>query len=332
MSHTTRREFMKQTVAGVCAAGLLPMSRVIAAGGVPTRPLGKTGVEVSILGLGGSHIGRFRRNQQEGITLVRKAIDMGVTFMDNAWEYGGGAAEEILGKALRDGYSDKVFLMTKHHGREKKMAQQHLEDSLRRLQTDVIDLWQFHECVYPKDPEMIYTQGALEVALEAKKAGKIRFIGFTGHKHPDIHKEMLERGFEWDAVQMPLNVMDAHFRSFQNVILPMLVERKIGVIAMKSLAAGNIQRANVIKPEEGINYVWSLPVSTLVSGIGDTDILEKNVALAQNFKPMSDEEKTALLARTKEAALTGEYEPFKTTRGFDGRLGRQIHGIARDAR
>lgn len=327
MSNSTRRQFMKQATVGTCAASLLPTASAFAAEGVPTRPLGKTGVNISMMGLGGSHIGRFRRNPEEGIRFVRTAIDMGVTFMDNAYEYGRGQAEVIMGSALLDGYRDKVFLMTKHHGRDSKMAMEHLEESLRRLQTDVIDLWQFHECVYPRDPELIYTQGALEVAEKAKKEGKIRFIGFTGHKHPDIHKEMLSRGFQWDAVQMPLNVMDAHFRSFEKEVLPILVERGIGVIGMKSLGAEHILKTNLITPEEGMRYAWSLPVSTVVSGIGNMEHLKANVAFARNFNPMSDDEKTALLARTKDAAMTGEFEPFKTTRNFDGSIGRQIHGI-----
>ncbi len=326
MRPTTRREFIRQAVSGVCAATFLPLGRTIAAEGIPKRTLGRTGAEVSILGLGGNDAAGIR-DDTEAIRFIRRAIDMGITFMDNAWEYRRGRAEEILGRALRDGYRNKVFVMTKHHGRDKQTALKHLDDSLRRLQTDVIDLWQFHEVVYPRDPEMIFTLGGIEAAKEAKQAGKVRFIGFTGHKNPAYLKDMLDRDYEWDAVQMPLNVMDAHFKSFQKNILPILLERNIGVIAMKSLACGFIQRANVVQPAEAINYVLNLPIDTLVSGMRDMDILETNVALARNFKPMSDEEQKVLLAKTKEAASEGEYEPFKTTRDFDGRIGKELHGI-----
>lgn len=327
MRRTTRREFMKQAAAGACAAILLPMDGARAAeSGIPTRTLGKTGVKVSLLGLGGHHIGSIR-DDQEAIRFTRQAIDMGVTFMDNAWGYHQGRSEEIMGRALRDGYRKKVFLMTKHHGRDKKTALKHLDDSLRRLQTDVIDLWQFHEVVYPRDPEMIFTQGGIEAAEEARQAGKVRFIGFTGHKDPTIHLDMLIRGYAWDAVQMPINVMDAHFRSFLNNIVPILRERSIGVIAMKSLASRNILRADVIRPDEAINYVFSQPIDTLISGMNTMDILETNVALARSFKPMSAQEQKVVLAKTKVAASEGKYEPFKTTRAFDSRVGRELHGI-----
>jgi predicted aldo/keto reductase-like oxidoreductase len=298
--------------------------------GVPTRRLGRTGVEVSMLGLGGSHVARIQEDE-DAIRFVRTAIDMGVTFMDNAWEYHGGRAEELMGRALRDGYRERVFLMTKHHGRDRKTALDHLEDSLRRFQTDVIDLWQFHEVVYPSDPEMIFTQEAIEAAEEAKKAGKVRFIGFTGHKDPAIHRDMLDRGYAWDTVQMPLNVMDPHYKSFEKEILPVLLERDIGVIAMKTMASDHILRANVVRPDEGLRYVWSKPVATIVSGMDTLEVLEANVASAQRFKPMSPDEQEELLARTKEAGSSGEYEPFKTTRRFDGKVGRMLHGIPLDA-
>jgi predicted aldo/keto reductase-like oxidoreductase len=298
--------------------------------GVPTRRLGRTGVEVSMLGLGGSHVARIQEDE-DAIRFVRTAIDMGVTFMDNAWEYHGGRAEELMGRALRDGYRERVFLMTKHHGRDRKTALDHLEDSLRRFQTDVIDLWQFHEVVYPSDPEMIFTQEAIEAAEETKKAGKVRFIGFTGHKDPAIHRDMLDRGYAWDTVQMPLNVMDPHYKSFEKEILPVLLERDIGVIAMKTMASDHILRANVVRPDEGLRYVWSKPVATIVSGMDTLEVLEANVASAQRFKPMSPDEQEELLARTKEAGSSGEYEPFKTTRRFDGKVGRMLHGIPLDA-
>ncbi len=328
MNSTSRREFMKRAT-GVCAAALLPIDTTWADSGMPTRPLGRTGERVSLLGLGGNDAASIR-DDAECIDFIRRAIDMGVTFMDNAWEYRGGRAEEIMGRALRDGYRKKVFLMTKHHGRDKKTALQHLDDSLRRLQTDVIDLWQFHEVVYPKDPEMIFTMGGIEAARQAKKAGKVRYIGFTGHKDPEFFKDMLSRDFEWDAAQMPINVFDAHFKSFANEILPILRKRNIGAIAMKSLACRFVMRADVCNVAEAINYVLSQPIDILVSGMRTIEELEMNVQLARNFRPMTCEQQKALLEKTKQAALTGEYEPFKTTRHFDGRLSKKLHGIPLD--
>jgi predicted aldo/keto reductase-like oxidoreductase len=280
-----------------------------------------------MLGLGGHHAGRGR-DDAKSVRLIRKAIDLGVTFLDNAWEYHDGRAEEVMGKALRDGYRDRAFLMTKHHGRDKKTAMQHLEDSLRRLQTDVIDLWQFHEIVYDKDPEMIFAPGGgIEAAELAKKQGKVRFIGFTGHRSPMLHLKMLAYGYPWDAVQMPMNVFDAHHKSFQQHVLPILVRRDIGVIAMKTMASGYVLRAGVATPAEALNYVWSQPVSTIVSGMESEALLEANVATARAFRPMSAEAQAKLLAKTKEAALTGQFEPFKTAPNYDGPIGRKLHGV-----
>ena len=326
----TRRRFLKGTTYGVCAASLASQAQGRPAEGtVPTRMLGNTGVEVSMLGLGGHHIGKIK-DDNEAISLVRRAIDMGVTFMDNAWEYHRGRSEEIMGRALSDGYRAKTFLMTKHHGRDKKTAMLHLEDSLRKLRTDVIDLWQFHEIVYHADPEMIFAaNGGIEAAYLAKKQGKVRFVGFTGHKDPVIHLKMLAYGFPFDATQMPMSVFDAHFQSFQQHVLPVLLSRNIGVIAMKTLAAGHILRAGAATPEEGLNYVWSQEgVSTIVSGMDTRQFLEGNVKTARAFKPMSKQQQAKLLAKTKEAALTGTFEPFKTTTKFDGRVGKELHGIS----
>jgi len=282
-----------------------------------------------MLGLGGYHAGRSKDDSQV-IKLIRKAIDMGVTFMDNAWEYHRGRAEEVMGKALLNGYRAKAFLMTKHHGRDRKTAMQHLEDSLRRLRTDVIDLWQFHEVVYEKDPEMIFSvDGGIEAAELAKKQGKVRFIGFTGHRDPVLHLKMLSYGYPWDAVQMPINILDAHFKSFQKHVLPILVRRNIGIIAMKTMGSGHVLRAGVVTPEQALNYVWSLPVSTIVSGMESEQLLEANVALARAFKPMGQQERARLLAKTREAGLTGTFEPFKTAPNFDGPIGRQLHGVNR---
>ncbi len=306
------------------------LSHALAASGradVPTRPLGSTGVNVSILGLGGYHIGRIRDDNQS-IQLIRKAIDSGVTFLDNAWEYHNGRSEELMGKALTGSYRDKTFLMTKHHGRDKKTAMEHLEDSLRRLRTDVIDLWQFHEVVYDKDPEMIFAvDGGIEAAELAKKQGKVRFIGFTGHRDPVIHLKMLAYGYPWDAVQMPMNVLDPHFKSFQKNVLPILVSRNIGVIAMKTLASGHVLRAKAVTPKQALGYIWSQPVSTIVSGMDSEQLLNANIGLARAFKKMSQTQQSELLDKTKDKGLTGKFEPFKTPPNFDGPIGRKLHGI-----
>jgi len=281
-----------------------------------------------MLGLGGHHAGRSR-DEGSAVQLIRKAIDMGVTFMDNAWEYHGGRSEEYMGKALLDGYRAKAFLMTKHHGRDKKTAMEHLEDSLRRLHTDVIDLWQFHEVVYPNDPEMIFASGGgIEAADLAKKQGKVRFIGFTGHRDPLLHLKMLAYGYPWDAVQMPMNVFDPHYKSFQQHVLPILAQRNIGVIAMKTMASGFVLRANVTTPREALDYIWSQPVSTIVSGMESEELLEANVASARAFAPMSEQTQADLLEKTREAALTGDFEPFKTAPNFDGPIGRRLHGVS----
>lgn len=329
MTGLNRRDFLRQTACGLCSAGFLnsmALGQNAEAGELPQRTLGRTGVKVSILGLGGHHIGRLE--EQDSIRLIRSAIDRGVTFMDNAWEYNRGRSEEFMGKALQGGYRAKVFLMTKHHGRDRQTAMRHLEDSLRRLGTDVIDLWQFHEVVYEDDPDMIFAEGGgIEAARQAVEQGKVRFIGFTGHKDPAIFKEMLDHDFQWDAVQMPLNVLDAHFRSFEQEILPILIERNIGVIGMKSIAAGDILKTGGVTVEEALRYALSLPTSTVVSGIGSMEHLQQNVRIAREFKPLGEQEKTDLLARTRQAAQDGEHELYKTTRRFDGRVGRELHNI-----
>jgi len=327
---STRRDFLRKTTA--CGLGAVTMLRQARAAsdtaGIAARPLGNTGVKVSMLGLGGHHIGRIRDDQQS-IQFIRKAIDMGVTFLDNAWEYHNGRSEELMGRALQDGYRQKAFLMTKHHGRDKRTAMEHLEDSLRRLRTDVIDLWQFHEVVYENDPDMIFApNGGIEAADLAKKQGKVRFIGFTGHRDPLLHLKMLAYGYPWDAVQMPMNVLDPHFKSFQKHVLPVLVARNIGVIAMKTLASGYVLRANVTAPEEALRYVWSQPVSTLVSGVDSEQMLNANAATARAFRPMSSAEQAVLLEKTREAGVAGKFEPFKTAPNFDGPIGRKLHGLA----
>ncbi len=324
---STRRDFLKTTAFTVLGSKFATPSWADEDKPMPQREFGRSGEKVSLLCLGGHHIGR-QGEDQESIDLIREAIDLGVTFMDNAWEYHGGRSEERMGRALEDGYRDKVFLMTKHHGRDKETAMKHLEESLRRLKTDVIDLWQFHEVVYDKDPEMIFAKdGGIEAAIEAKKQGKVRYIGFTGHKDPEHFKKMLSYDYEWDAVQMPLNVLDAHFKSFRENILPILLERGIAPVGMKSLASGAIVRNNIVPVKDALRYVFRLPVATVVSGMENREYLHKNVQLAKTFESLDDEAMEKILAKTKEPAMTGDYELFKTTRRFDGPVGRELHGV-----
>jgi predicted aldo/keto reductase-like oxidoreductase len=319
-----RRDFMKTAMATgvVAAAG----SRVWAAEGtseVPMRQLGRTGEKVSCLGLGGSHIGKVK-DEQESFRIMRRAIDRGLTFMDNSWDYndGDGASETRMGKALRDGYRDKVFLMTKVDGRTKKEAAKQLDESLRRLQTDHLDLLQLHEVIRMEDPDRAFADGgAIEALKEAKQAGKCRYLGFTGHKDPAIHLRMLETAakhdFHFDTVQMPLNVMDAHFRSFEHQVLPKLIEQGIGVLGMKSMGSGVILKSKVVKPVECLRYALTLPTSVVITGIDSMEILDQAIEAAKTFKPMTQEEVASLLARTAEVAREGKFELFKTTMEFD---------------
>lgn len=285
------------------------------------RTLGKTQERVSAIGLGGFHIGH-PKDKQDSIRIVHSAVDRGITFMDNSWDYNEGDSEIRMGKALKDGYRDKVFLMTKIDGRTKKSAAQQINESLERLQTDHVDLLQFHEVLRLEDPDRIFAEeGAIAAFLEAKQAGKTRYIGFTGHKDPLVHLRMLEiaeqHNFSFDTVQMPLNVMDAHFRSFEHQVLPKLVEQEIGVIGMKTMGDGNILKSKTVEPIECLHYALNLPTSVVVTGIERMEILDQAIKAAETFKPMSDEEVADLLARTAEAAATGRYEPFKTGVQFD---------------
>jgi aryl-alcohol dehydrogenase-like predicted oxidoreductase len=285
------------------------------------RRLGRTGEEVSVLGLGGHHIGR-QKDEKESITIIRAAIDAGITFMDNCWDYHDGGSEIRMGKALKEGYRKKVFLMTKIDGRTKKAAAEQLDQSLRRLQTGVIDLIQHHEVLRLEDPDRIFAAGgAQEALLAARKAGKVRFIGFTGHKDPLVHLRMLEvaakHHFRFDTVQMPLNVLDAHFRSFQKHVLPLLVREEIGVLGMKSMGDGLVLKSRTASPVECLHYAMSLPTSTVITGIDSLEILKQDLEAVKTFRPLTEKQVADLLARTAKAA-DGRFERFKTTNGFDG--------------
>jgi predicted aldo/keto reductase-like oxidoreductase len=280
---------------------------------IPRRSLGSTGESVSLLAIGGHAIGK-PANPETSITIIRTAIENGVNFLDNAWCYHDGRSEKLMGDALKGGYREKVLLMTKNHGRDYDTYNQQLEDSLRRLQTDYIDVVQFHEVIHEGEPDRIFNEGAIDAAIEAKKQGKIRFIGFSGHKWPKLFTEMLRKDFPWDTVQLPLNVLDYHYRSFTQQILPVLVKRNIGIIGMKSLGGGDHGRILTIKTlraEECIRYTMSLPIATLVSGIDSLDVLKTNLNIAANFVPMSEDERTALLARVEPYAKDGTYEAYK---------------------
>lgn len=302
-------------------SGPLAPLPVIRKGDMLYRKLGRTGETVSIVGLGGFHLGTVA-DEEESVAIVRRAVDNGVTFMDNSWDYNLGTSEVRMGKALADGYRDKVFLMTKIDGRDRQTAARQIEESLRRLGTDRVDLMQFHEVIRLEDPDRIFAgNGAMEAVLEAQKAGKVRYIGFTGHKDPLVHLRMLEvagqHGFRFDAVQMPLNVMDAHFRSFQHLVLPVLVREGIGVLGMKSMGDRFILDSKAVTPTECLHYAMSLPTATVITGIDSQAVLDQALQAARSFVPLDEARMEALLAKTREHALTGRYELFKTTNHFD---------------
>lgn len=296
---------------------------------IPTRPFGKTGESVSLLGLGGAHIGN--PSEEEAIRIVHEAIDAGVTFLDNAWDYNKRDSERRMGKALaQGGYRSRAFLMTKDcaHDRVAEHSMQKLEESLQMLQTDYLDLWQIHEVVWDTDPDRIFAPGgSAEAMLKAKEQGKVRYIGFTGHKHPDLHRQMLSQGFPWDSCQMPLNVLDAHYASFEQEIVPICQEQGIAIIGMKSYAGGHLNDSGMgISPEDALRYSMSLPVATLVSGMDSLEVLRKNIAVANDFVPITDAERADLLARSAPHAGDGANELFKSTRVFEGAEGRKANG------
>jgi aryl-alcohol dehydrogenase-like predicted oxidoreductase len=330
-----RREFIG-AVTATAAAGALPVGTAEPAGRPDTPPqrpketrrgdmlyrqLGTTKEEVSVIGLGGHHIGR-QTDEKDSIAIIRAAIDAGITFMDNSWDYHDGGSEVRMGKALKDGYRKKVFLMTKIDGRTKKAAAEQIDESLRRLQTDVIDLLQHHEVIRMEDPDRIFAEGGAQEAVEAaRKAGKVRYVGFTGHKDPLVHLRMLEvakeHGFKFDTAQMPLNVLDAHFRSFGKNVLPVLAREGIGVLGMKSMGDGLVLKSKAATPAECLRYAMTLPTSVVITGIDSLDILKQDLDVVKTFQPLTEKETTDLLARTEKPAAKGEYERFKTTNGFD---------------
>lgn len=299
---------------------------------IPRRRLGATGVEVSILGLGGAHIGVQSMDDTEAIRLIEAAVEAGVTFMDNNWGYNQGRSEERMGRAL-EGRRDQVFLMTKVDARDRRGALDQLHESLRRLRTEYVDLWQIHEVIYDNDPDIMSAHGgAIEALHEAKQAGKTRFVGFTGHKDPLIHLRMLET-YPFDAVQLPLNVMDAHFRSFQRHVLPALVARNIGAIGMKSLGGGWIPKSGVVTVEEALRYALSLCISTMIVGFESMEHLEAALRIARGFRPLTAVETAAILRKTCPIDVSGDgrYELYKTSKMFDAGIGRRQHGFPLDA-
>ncbi len=327
----SRREFLGMTAASLLMAGSLSgatkadtksEARPDTRNGIPYRTLGRTGEKVSVIGLGGYHLGN-QSDPEESIRIIRTGIDEGINFLDNCWDYNGGESEIRMGKALRDGYRQKAFLMTKIDGRNKTAAATQLNESLRRLQTDRIDLRQFHEVIRDSDPDRIFAEGGgMEAAVEARKAGKIRFIGFTGHKSPDIHLKMLatasKHGFTFDAVQMPLNVMDAHFNSFEKRVLPVLTKDGIGVLGMKPMGDKVILKSKTVTAVECLSYAMYLPTSVVITGCDSLPILQQALHAARSFQPMDPPQVAALLAKTATAAEGGQFELYKTSHQFDG--------------
>lgn len=328
----SRRRFVTEALSvAALAEQVLAQTSSPSATGMPTRVLGRTGARVSIVGIGGWHIGSIA-DKSEAIRIMHAAIDEGVNFFDNAWDYQDGGAESVMGDALsQGGKRNKVFLMTKNCNRDYEGSKKCLEDSLRRLKTDHLDLWQFHELVYDNDPDWIFEKGGIKAALEAQKAGKVRFIGFTGHKDPRIHLKMLSKPHNWDTAQMPINVLDASYRSFQNEVVPVCLKKNTGVIGMKGLAGGHTEGRLLshvkLTAEECYRFCLSLPITVQVMGITSLAQLKADVALARNFQPLTSQAKQQLLARVKDEAGDGRHELFKSTKVFDGPHHRRQHGF-----
>jgi aryl-alcohol dehydrogenase-like predicted oxidoreductase len=321
-TNVTRRDFMKLAAAGGVALGAVAegFAAETRHGDMIYRQLGRTGEKVSAIGLGGFHIGNPA--EAEGIRIIRTAIDRGITFMDNCWDYHDGDSEKRMGKALKDGYRNKVFLMTKIDGRTKQLAAKQIDESLQRLQTDRIDLLQHHEVIRLEDPDRIFSEGgAMEAVVAAQKAGKIRFIGFTGHKDPMVHLRMLEtarnHNFHFDAAQMPINVMDAHFRSFRANVVPELLKEGIALLGMKPLASGAALQSGAVNAIECLHFALSQPTSVVITGIDSMKILDQAFEAARTFQPLTEAQMNALLAKTRGPAMTGKFERFKTSNDFD---------------
>jgi predicted aldo/keto reductase-like oxidoreductase len=320
----SRRQFREFAAAGIVAATI----RQEAWGDqpkhdIPYRTLGRTGQKVSVVGIGGYHLGRPGVAEDESLRIVRRALDEGINFLDNCWDYNGGESEIRMGRALRDGYRKKAFLMTKIDGRDKNTAERQINESLKRLQTDRVDLLQFHEVIRDTDPERIFAPGgALEAVLQAQKDGKVRYLGFTGHKSPDFHLQMLNiasaHHFTFDTVQMPLNVMDAHFDSFEAKVLPLLLQQNIGVLGMKPMGDPFILHSKTVTAIECLQYSMNLPTSVVITGCDSLSMLQQAVDAARSFQPLSEDTVRKLLARTAQAAQSGEYELYKTSHHFDG--------------
>ncbi len=319
----------RQALNAIAGAGIAALSRAQSTGdtaqanGMIYRKLGSTGERVSAIGIGGAHLGR--PSEQDAIAIVRSALDRGITFLDNCWDYSNGECEVRMGKALRDGYRQKAFLMTKFDGRTRQAAAQQIDQSLQRLQTDHIDLIQYHENIRLDDPDRFFADGgAVEAVMAAKQAGKVRYIGFTGHKDPLVHERMLEiaklHNFHFDACQMPLNPMDAHFRSFANNVVPKLVEQGIAVLGMKPMGSGDLLKSNTVTPIECLHYALNLPTSVVITGCDSMKILDQAFEAARTFKPMTEAEVIAILDKTRVAAATGKFERFKTSAVFDGTI------------
>jgi aryl-alcohol dehydrogenase-like predicted oxidoreductase len=328
---TTRRQFLTEVSAGATIAALgadvLAGQQPASAAGLPTRVLGRTGERVSIVCLGGWHIGAVP-SKDEAIRIMHAAIDEGLTFFDNCWDYHDGGSEEVMGRALAGGRRTKCFLMTKNCERDYEGSKRCLDDSLRRLQTDHLDLWQFHEMVYDSDPDWVFEKGGLRAALEAQKAGKVRYIGFTGHKDPRIHLAMLDKPYEWATSQMPINALDVHYRSFQKNVVPACLKKQVGVIGMKGFGGGDgILRNAGLTAGEAYRYALSQPVASQVVGLTSMDQLKAIVALAREFKPMPQGDQKALTDRVKDVAGDGRFERFKSTQMFDGPVHRRQHGF-----
>ena len=322
----TRRGFLETLGWALAALGL--GGRAGATGtsttgkSVPRRALGRTGVEVSCIGIGGYHLG-IPRDEQETTRLIRSAVDRGITFMDNCWDYHAGESERRMGNALRDGYRQRVFLMSKIDGHTRAAAAKQIDESLQRLRTDRIDLMQFHEVIRPDDPERIFAPGGAWEAMDAaRKAGKVRFVGFTGHKSPDIHLHMLEvaraHGVRFDAVQMPINPLDWHFQSFQRRVVPELLKDGIAVLGMKPLADGHALKSGAVTAAECLHYALSMPTSVVITGCERMEILDQAIEAARTFRPLSEQALADIRTRSAKVAAEGRYEPFKVTHQYDG--------------